>query len=1055
MNGHTKNSPDNSPGTNQEVIGWKIGLGFVLVLSLFLFIIWRHQVILDLAFGEYQQLREQVQLRKDTAFTLQKQALTARNAELLFLTNQDWQKVKQVTTQIEQIQSSANNLDLGQDNRDSQQTIQLVTLYLDHFHAIAQAWKEKGLDHNSGLQGRFRDSAHKMEEMAKALVDHQPMVGIRLEKDILTLRRREKDYLLRGDKKYVHTFEEEINSLNHYLSQLTLDQGQTDQFKHLLMNYQEDFLALVDKKEQIDLLTAAMNHTASQIVPFLDQVSDQAEQAVVQTMQKLIQQANEHRRDMLLTTLFAALMAGLIALVVAKRISAQHRQLIRGVSRYQAIMNNAVDGIVTIDQRGIIESVNPALENIFGYNTGELVGENVSILTPSPHREVHDEYLNNYLRTGKKKIIGSIREVEGICRDGGKFPLELSVSAYQSEGQTYFTGILHDITDRKQAKDALEKAYDELEFRVQERTRDLSEVTEKLQQEVWEHEKAEAGLRLAAKVFENASEAIVVTNAKSVIIEVNEAFTAISGFSREEAIGGNPSIGKSGRHKADFYAEMWKTILSKGMWRGEIWDRRKNGEIYPKWLTINVVRDDQGEIANFVGIFTDISHVKATEKRLEQLAFYDALTTLPNRLLFRDRLEHEFKDAHRHKQKVGVFFIDLDRFKHVNDTLGHAAGDLLLIEVAKRITECIRKSDTVARLGGDEFTVILTEVEKPQQVAQVAANIIAAMQRVFQLDEHEAYIGASIGIALFPEDGDNFDTLTKNADVAMYQAKESGRGVYRFFKPEMDSNTSGRLSMEVNLRNALEREQFQLYYQPKLDLLTGEVRGMEALVRWQFEGKMISPIQFIPLAEETGLIEPLGEWIMQTACQQTKIWQEANLPPLKVAVNLSARQFNQANLIQSIADSLTRCNLSAEQLELEITESMVMQDADQAIKILSGLREMGLSIAVDDFGTGYSSLSYLKKFPLHILKIDQSFVRDLAQDSDDSAIVTAIISLAHSLGMNVVAEGVETAEQMAFLKEHGCGQVQGYLFCKPLPAETFAPFLREHQEKIAKAANNS
>ncbi|MBF0371213.1 MAG: EAL domain-containing protein [Magnetococcales bacterium] len=1030
---------------NQGSIGTKVGMGFMLVVALFLFVIWRHQIVLERSQEEYRYLWDQVQARKDAALDIRRYVLEARQAEAEFFLIQDWFAVSQVQAKVEQVEFVAGSLDrgIGLGGEETERVRGLMANYLKQFLAIANAWREKGLDHDSGLQGRFRQAVHKMESMSDLLAHRLPLIGVQLEKDILSLRRREKDYLLRGDQKYVRKVKSEIQALDRFINNAPLESEEVAQFQQLMIDYQEGFLALVAQNDQIIAHTKEMRLSVEQIEPLLREIVSNADQAMNQTMAELSQRSEKHRESMLWLTIISSLLGFLITLMVVLWSSAQHRKLLRSSSRIQAIMDNAVDGIVTIDEKGIIESVNPALENTFGYPTGELVGLNVSVLMPSPFREEHDGYLKHHLKTGERKIIGSIREVMGVCRDGGQFPLDLSVSSYQVGGKTYFTGILHDITERKQAKDALEKAYDELEMRVRERTGELENTNLKLQHEIDERIRAEEGLKLAAKVFENASEAILITDHRGIIIDVNQAFTNITGFEREEALGENPRIGKSGRHDADFYDQMWTEITNSGKWSGEIWDRRKNGEVYPKWLTINAVHTPDEVITHYVGIFTDISHIKATEQRLEQLAFYDPLTSLPNRMLFRDRLLHEFEAAKRYHKRVGVFFIDLDRFKNVNDTLGHAAGDMLLEVVARRLTECVRSSDTVARLGGDEFTVILADLDGPQEAAPIARNIIKSLMEPVPLDEHKAHIGASIGIAIFPDDGGDFDTITKFADVAMYHAKASGRGNFKFFEGQMNANSIKRAELEKNLRLGLDADEFLLHYQPKLSLSTGKIVGMESLVRWQrADGKMISPADFIPLAEETGLIIPMGEKILRSACIFNKRCMEETGVPLRVAVNLSARQFQQKNLHDLVEKTLQETGLEPKWLELEVTESMMMLDEKQAIATLNRLREIGISIAMDDFGTGYSSLSYLKRFPIQSLKVDQSFVRDITTDPDDAAIVQAIVSMAKSLRLHVVAEGVETEDQAVFLDNITCDELQGYFFSRPLPEADFLKFIQ-------------
>ncbi|MEO5353397.1 MAG: EAL domain-containing protein [Magnetococcus sp. XQGC-1] len=710
----------------------------------------------------------------------------------------------------------------------------------------------------------------------------------------------------------------------------------------------------------------------------------------------------------------------------------------------QAIVESAVDGILTIDSQGIIQSANAAVENIFGYRSGELIGCNVSLLMPEPHREQHDDYLRAYLASGIKRIIGYTREVVGVCKDGGRFPLEIAVGEFHSGGRVFFTGILHDITERKKAKEALQAAYDELEQRVLLRTKELQSANAQLTESLEARKQAENGLRLAAQVFAHASEAIVITDIDGKIVDINQAYTDITGFQRQEVLGANPRLGKSGRHDAAFYQAMWLAITTQGQWSGEVWDRRKNGEVYPKWLSINAVKDETGQTTHFVGIFSDISHIKVTEERLEQLAFYDPLTRLPNRMLFKDRVERALEWSVRHRKRGAIFFIDLDRFKHVNDTLGHAAGDQLLVEVSRRLLACVRASDTVARLGGDEFTVILTDLERGDEAAQVAQKIVTSVAEPVDLDGHPANIGASIGIALFPDDGESYELITQYADLAMYHAKEAGRGTYRYFEAGMNAKSAKRAMLEVNFHAGLKNGEFLLHYQPKAEVLSGRILGMEALVRWQRpDGSLISPLDFIPLAEETGLIVALGQEILRMACRYNKSLLEAGLSSRRVAVNLSGRQFQDKALLSSIQAVLEETALSPDALELEVTESMMMKDEQQAIGILKKLRDLGLSIAMDDFGTGYSSLSYLKRFPLNSLKIDQSFVRELVVGSDDAAIVSAIVSMARSLRLRVVAEGVENQSQRDFLAEIGCDEMQGYLISRPLDGVAFARFLQE------------
>lgn len=550
-------------------------------------------------------------------------------------------------------------------------------------------------------------------------------------------------------------------------------------------------------------------------------------------------------------------------------------------------------------------------------------------------------------------------------------------------------------------------------------------------------------LRLAEKVFENTFEGIMITNAHNVIESVNPAFTHITGFQAREVIGHTPAFLASGRHDAVFYQAMWDEMGKNGHWQGEIWNRRKNGEIYPEWLTINEIRDTAGQISNYVAIFSDITERKAAESHVRHLAHHDALTDLPNRMLFLERLNHAITHAHRAGQQVVVMFLDLDRFKLINDTLGHGVGDRLLQAIGQRLVASVREDDTVARMGGDEFTILLENIPDPRNLPSLAQKIITELSRPVMLDGHEIVVTTSIGISVYPDDSDQAEALIKYADAAMYQAKDKGRNNFQFYTSEMNAHAFERMNMESLLRKALERREFALHYQPQVDIETHHITGMEALLRWnQPAVGMIPPAQFIPVAEDTGLIVPIGEWVLFEACSQNKAWQEEGLPPLRVSVNMSGRQFRQQNLVEMVGNILQKTGLKAEYLELEITESIAMVDADETVAKLHALKAMGICISMDDFGTGHSSLSYLKQFPIDTLKIDKSFVQDLSPNSTDSAIATAIAAMAHGLRLKVITEGVETEEQLSYLKGMHRDEVQGYYFSQPLPPDQFAALLR-------------
>ncbi|WP_374265427.1 EAL domain-containing protein [Zoogloea sp.] len=553
----------------------------------------------------------------------------------------------------------------------------------------------------------------------------------------------------------------------------------------------------------------------------------------------------------------------------------------------------------------------------------------------------------------------------------------------------------------------------------------------------------EEQLRLAWTVVQNSVEAIVVTDADQRILSVNRAFTDVTGYTAEDAIGNTPRMLQSGHHDRSFYESMWQDIQILGFWQGEIHDRRKNGTFYPSSLSISAVRDQSGRLTHYVAVFSDITERKASEARIAFLAQHDPLTGLPNRTLLHDRLDQALANAARHGTRIALMFLDLDRFKTINDSLGHMIGDRLLQGVAQRLTSCVRETDTVSRQGGDEFLIVLTDVDVPDDAARVAEKILDLLQPPFDMDGQQLGTSFSIGIALYPEDGRDVEMLMKNADTAMYHAKESGRNTYRFFDEAMNVNALERLHLENGLRQAIEQQEFQLYYQPQVELASGRIIGVEALLRW-FSGNLgsISPARFIPLAEECGLIVPIGEWVLQTACRQARAWQDAGLPPVPVAVNLSALQFRRSDIVASVASALAQSGIDGRWLELELTESLLMQSGPDVAAILGRLKALGVRLSIDDFGTGYSSLAYLKRFPVDQLKVDQSFVRDLSDDPDDATIVRAIIQLGNSLRLEVIAEGTETPEQMDFLRREGCVAAQGYLFSPPLPAEAVTGLLR-------------
>ena len=542
-------------------------------------------------------------------------------------------------------------------------------------------------------------------------------------------------------------------------------------------------------------------------------------------------------------------------------------------------------------------------------------------------------------------------------------------------------------------------------------------------------------LRQAAAVFDCTREGVLVTDHRGSIVHVNRAFIEITGYRRDEVIGQQPSLFKSGHHPPGFYQAMFATLEAEGEWSGEIWNRRKTGEIYPQWQTIRVIHDDFGRLSHYVAVFSDISAIKDSESELKHLAHHDPLTDLPNRLLFSDRAEQALASAQTHKRGCALLLLDLDHFKMINDSLGHNVGDRLLKMVATRLQELSGPGITLARLGGDEFAVLAESCPQPAQAAALAQRILDALKEPMLIDGNQLFINASIGISLFPSDALSAEQLLRNADSALFKAKSSGRNGYALYTEELTAHAQQRVEIAFELRRALEQQELCVYYQPVHDLQSSRLIGVEALVRWQHPQRgLVSPAEFIPIAERTGLIADIDAWVMQQACRQMCQWQQSGVVLSFVAVNVSSRLFARRELYQQVAQVLHDTGLDPAHLELEVTESAVMDDPEVALEQMHRLRELGVRLAIDDFGTGYSSLLRLKRLPVQKLKIDQGFVAGLPWDEDDVAIVRVIIALARSMGMQVHAEGIEEVEQAAFLLEQACDLGQGYWFGRPISA---------------------
>ena len=572
-----------------------------------------------------------------------------------------------------------------------------------------------------------------------------------------------------------------------------------------------------------------------------------------------------------------------------------------------------------------------------------------------------------------------------------------------------------------------------------------------LAHDVTERLRSEERLRQAATVFENTREGITITDADEHILRVNRAFCELTGYTEEEVQGQTPRLLHSGRQGPAFYAALWASLHDTGHWQGEVWNRRRNGEVYPEWLSISAVKNAAGVVTHYVGVFADLSQIKASEDRLDFLAHHDPLTGLPNRLLLSARLQHSIEVAHRDGGTLALLVLDLDRFKDVNDSYGHSAGDALLQQVAERLTSRLRGADTVTRLGGDEFAVLLEDLMQPQDAARVAMDVIGLLSEPWRLaNDAEVRLGASLGISLFPEHGQTAEDLLQQADAALYQAKSEGRGRFQYFSADLTQAARQRIELEARLRRAITDQQLRVYYQPQVAIPSGRIIGAEALVRWHDpERGLIPPGHFIPLAEETGLIGAIGEWVLRETCRQGKEWRDAGLPPLTLAVNLSAHQLQHGDLAATVLQILNDTGFPAEWLELELTESALMRREAEAATILERLRGLGLHLAMDDFGTGYSSLAYLRRFSLDVLKIDKSFVDDLPHQREAMEIAATIIAMGHTLGLKVLAEGVETAEQLAFLQLKGCDRYQGYLTSPPVPAAAFVALLMKMATGVA------
>ncbi len=675
-----------------------------------------------------------------------------------------------------------------------------------------------------------------------------------------------------------------------------------------------------------------------------------------------------------------------------------------GGNDHADILDHINESIIVMDLGGFILRWNQGAVRMFGYSKEEAVGRNILFLYADD--ELDGAGCDTFLETG-----GSVMEVRRKKKSGEIFwaGLQLSLIRDADGRPTGLLGYLIDITDRIAAQESL---------------------------------------RLHARIFEDSEEGIAITDVDRRILTANQAFCRMMGYRMEELCGMTATaLLLSQRNPLEMYQALEDRLAATGNWRGELWCRRRDGSEFPGWQSISVVKNADGETSHFFAIVTDITERKRSEEQINRLAFFDALTELPNRTLLFRLSDQALIEAKRNHSHGALLFIDLNRFKPINDTLGHAVGDRVLRDVAFRLRKCLRNEDVVARLGGDEFVIALFDLSRREHASIVAQKVLASLAEPLVVENHELKLGAAIGISIYPDDGDDIETLIRLADIAMYRAKQAGDG-YTFYSQEMNERDMHRLKIEVGLRHALERGELLLYYQPKVDLATGRIVGVEALVRWKHpERGLVPPIDFIPIAEETGLIVQIGSWVLDAACAQASAWHRAGLPPIKVAVNVSAKEFAPA-LSQRVMEVLQRHQVEPSWLELEITEGMLTHSTEAVIHMMEELTSLGISLSLDDFGTGFSSLSYLKRFPIDTLKIDRSFITGIPDDLNDCAIASAIVSISKQLKHRVIAEGVETAQHLSFLRDLGCDEIQGYLFSPPVPPQVLANMLSEDKRLV-------
>jgi len=669
------------------------------------------------------------------------------------------------------------------------------------------------------------------------------------------------------------------------------------------------------------------------------------------------------------------------------------------------IFNQNAIGIGYISAQGEIFFVNQYINDLLGYIGNELIGMNVKDITYNPDL-THSEIMKEKLIDNKEEVNFEKRYVH---KDGSPIWVHISMSYSKNKNGdiNYIIGFIKDITERKNQEERL---------------------------------------LLAGAVYDNTSEGIIITNRDLTIRTVNNGFEEILGYSNKELTGKHLRFFMSPNHSNDFYRQMWLEVFKNGYWQGEISGVRKNGETFPQWLNITTIKDNEGKVINYIGVLSDISIIKKSEEKLEFLAHHDPLTKLPNRLLLLANLEQAIKRAKREEHKIAIMFLDLDRFKEINDTFGHSYGDAILKIVTTRFKSVMREEDTLARIGGDEFILLIEDVNEVYDIETVLYKVLGVFDENIVVNDNSFGLSVSIGVSIFPDDGTEIEDLIKNADAAMYQAKDAGRNTYRFYTQEMTQNLFAKMLIKTEIEKAIKNDEFVLHYQPQISINSGKILGAEALVRWNHPEKgLLFPDKFIKEAESTKQIIELGQLVLEKACLDTKKWIDTELFTGKISVNVSAVQIKQKDFYDIVIETLKKTGLSGNFLDLELTESYMMENPEESINVFKKLRNHGITLSIDDFGTGYSSLSYLKQLPIDKLKIDRSFIMDIPEDKGDMIITKTIIAMAKSLGYGVIAEGIETKEQHEFLKSEGCYEAQGYLYSKPIPKEELEVFLKERK----------